>query len=350
MTQMPVGVNEGFVVARFLLITADGPDPERRSDAMAPAGMTVRFTPKDKHIRLQEPEDVVLTKQEITATVNSNGYLADSSGQYGIYLPTGWWTVTYESTLAGLAMHDIEVTTDHTEAAPLRLISYQPPPTPVTQTQYTYLLSLIQNIDAGTVGEPGSEVPLHTHTWVAIADKPASYPPSLHGHIWDDISGRPTTYTPSAHVHAIADVTGLQDALNAAGVGEGGSADWNTLLNKPSNFPPSPHSHGASELTGVVKTVNGTGPDAAGNVVVEGGSSGPADWNTLLNKPAAFPPSTHTHAQSEVTGLTSALSTLTTNVNGKVTGTGITEIRALTQAAYDAITVKDPAVLYVVQG
>ena len=37
----------------------------------------------------------------------------------------------------------------------------------------------------------------------------------------------------------------------------------------------------------------------------EGG--GVSSWNDLTDKPSTFPPSTHTHAQSDVTGLTTAL-------------------------------------------
>jgi hypothetical protein len=32
----------------------------------------------------------------------------------------------------------------------------------------------------------------------------------------------------------------------------------------------------------------------------EGGGGGPANWNTLLNKPSVFPPAAHTHPQSDI--------------------------------------------------
>jgi hypothetical protein len=38
-----------------------------------------------------------------------------------------------------------------------------------------------------------------------------------------------------------------------------------------------------------------------------GAGGGAADWNTIVNKPATFPPSTHSHPTSEVTGLDTAL-------------------------------------------
>lgn len=37
------------------------------------------------------------------------------------------------------------------------------------------------------------------------------------------------------------------------------------------------------------------------------GIGGVADWDELINKPATFPPSTHTHPESDVVGLTAAL-------------------------------------------
>ncbi|WCD56074.1 tail fiber protein [Caulobacter phage BL198] len=41
-------------------------------------------------------------------------------------------------------------------------------------------------------------------------------------------------------------------------------------------------------------------------------------WGDLTGVPSTFPPSTHTHSQSDITGLGTALSNLTTSVNGKV--------------------------------
>ena len=46
----------------------------------------------------------------------------------------------------------------------------------------------------------------------------------------------------------------------------------------------------------------------------------------------------------------SAIHDAADEVDTKVTGTGITEVRALTQAAYDAIGTKSATTLYVIQG
>jgi len=57
----------------------------------------------------------------------------------------------------------------------------------------------------------------------------------------------------------------------------------------------------------------------------DGGSGGGSvDWSAILNKPTAFPPVTHTHLQSEVSGLSTALAnkanTTHTHAQADVTG------------------------------
>ena len=54
---------------------------------------------------------------------------------------------------------------------------------------------------------------------------------------------------------------------------------WSLVQNKPSTFPPSSHTHNDSDLLGI-------------------------DWSKVLNKPSAFPPSAHSHTVSEITDLT----------------------------------------------
>lgn len=43
-------------------------------------------------------------------------------------------------------------------------------------------------------------------------------------------------------------------------------------------------------------------------ITISGGGDGSTAWADITGKPSTFPPSTHNHAQSEVTGLTTALS------------------------------------------
>ena len=78
--------------------------------------------------------------------------------------------------------------------------------------------------------------------------------------------------------------------------GGGGTADsvaWDDVTGKPSAFPPSTHSHEISDVTGLqtaldskgtVKSVNGVEPDSSGNVTIEagGGGGGTVDESRLL--------------------------------------------------------------------
>ena len=57
--------------------------------------------------------------------------------------------------------------------------------------------------------------------------------------------------------------------------------------------------------------------DATGKITVNATGALSADWNTLANRPASFPPSTHTHSTGDVTGLSTTLTDLQTQINGK---------------------------------
>ena len=111
------------------------------------------------------------------------------------------------------------------------------------------------------------------------------------------------------HTHAQSDVTGLADAL-------AGKSDTT-------------HTHTAADVgalpdtyTPPVTSVNGK----TGDVVIDtgGGTTGSVAWDNVTGKPETYPPDTHTHAQSEITGLTDALSgkadTSHTHAQGDVTG------------------------------
>lgn len=77
---------------------------------------------------------------------------------------------------------------------------------------------------------------------------------------------------------------------------------------------------------------------------IEGGSGDDGvAWGDVTGKPATFPPAAHTHAIADVTDLQAAL-------DARPTGTGITAIVSITEAAYDALDPKDPATLYVING
>ena len=103
---------------------------------------------------------------------------------------------------------------------------------------------------------------------------------------YNDLSNKPTipaAYThPSSHPASM--ITGLADVAT--------SGSYNDLSNKPT-IPAAythPSSHPASMITGLAS-------------VATSGS-----YTDLTNKPSTFTPAAHTHAQSEITGLETALS------------------------------------------
>jgi hypothetical protein len=68
---------------------------------------------------------------------------------------------------------------------------------------------------------------------------------------------------------------------------------WASVLNKPATFPPSAHTHTASQITDFASAVVAVSP--------------PVDWSSLTGKPSTFAPSAHTHPISEINGLGDAL-------------------------------------------
>jgi hypothetical protein len=73
---------------------------------------------------------------------------------------------------------------------------------------------------------------------------------------------------------------------------------WDSVLNKPATFPPSAHTHTASQITDFASAVVAVSP--------------PVDWSSLTGKPTTFAPSAHTHLKSEITGLDADLAALAT--------------------------------------
>ena len=73
-----------------------------------------------------------------------------------------------------------------------------------------------------------------------------------------------------------------------------------------------------------------------------GDLGGDVAWADVTGKPSTFPPSAHTHTIAQVTGLQAAL-------DSKPTGTGITAVVAITQAAYDLLDPPVATTLYVIQ-
>jgi hypothetical protein len=98
---------------------------------------------------------------------------------------------------------------------------------------------------------------------------------------WASLPGKPSEFPPASHTHTTSQILGLQAALD--GKQDSGS------------YAAATHTHTAAEVSDFAAAVSAVSP--------------PAAWGTLTGKPATFPPDSHTHATSEITGLDSALAT-----------------------------------------
>ena len=145
--------------------------------------------------------------------------------------------------------------------------------------------------------------------------------------------------------------TGIQGPQGIQGVkgdtgdtGPAGTTTWTGITDKPSTFTPSTHTHSNTEITDAnFGSTRGFLDYLAGQLGTK------VDYPTVeavqtylqdqINTKAS---TTHSHAQSDVTGLSTSLS-------GKINtaGSALT-LWSGTQSAYDAITVKDTSTIYVV--
>jgi hypothetical protein len=123
----------------------------------------------------------------------------------------------------------------------------------------------------------------------------------------------PATATP-AHV-GLVEVNTSVPVKNIPGPpGPAGPKGADSTVPGPPGTPGLPGPQGPQGPTGAASTVPGPigpqGPVGPAGPTGPQGSVGPAgttDWNGITNKPSAFPPSAHTHAESEVTNLVSDL-------------------------------------------
>lgn len=157
----------------------------------------------------------------------------------------------------------------------------------------------------------------------------------------------------STHQHQFADVPGLQAALDGkqsttwrpalgelANVNVNGAAtgqflrlvgsiwqpatisvSWNNISDRPSSFPVA-----WADVSGKPTSFSSAWADVSGKPV-----SFPSAWADVTGKPSTFTPSTHGHAQSDISGLASALA-------GKADSSHIQPISTVTglQAALDS--------------
>jgi hypothetical protein len=181
-----------------------------------------------------------------------------------------------------------------------------------------------------------------TSTFVATVDTKLSSSAN-----YSDLVNVPTTFPPSNHSHSLVNGTTFAsgfmspiDKNKLDGIAYGAevnvNADWTAtsgdaeILNKPTTFTPSSHTHAITDTTGLQTALDNKVDKVSGKVLsdenytlveknkLDGIASGAevnvnADWTAtsgdaqILNKPATFPPSSHTHAITDTTGLQTAL-------------------------------------------
>lgn len=148
---LPTSVTFGKVVGRVIHLIADtAEDTDDKPQARAAIGRVV-FAPKDVVRKTTEADypAIVLHATE-TATLSGSGRILDAEGRQGIWLAAGVYTVTFEITGAPRAIptFDIQVTTAHTDAAPLDLAKEAPYVAPTGTLVQTVLIP-----SGGTTGQ-----------------------------------------------------------------------------------------------------------------------------------------------------------------------------------------------------
>lgn len=158
---------------------------------------------------------------------------------------------------------------------------------------------------------------------------------------YDDLSDKPTSMNPTAHTHAQSEITGLETALSgksntnhthtAASTSVAGfmSAADKTKLNgiaTNANAYTHPSTHAASMITGLADVAtSGSYNDLSNKPTIPAAYTHPSthpasmitglsdiatsgSYNDLSDTPTSMTPKAHTHAQSDITGLATALS------------------------------------------
>ncbi len=134
---------------------------------------------------------------------------------------------------------------------------------------------------------------------------------------WAGITGKPSTFTPATHTHAQSDITNLVTDLAAKiPATEKGAASGVATLDGSGKVPTSQlPAMGSGDM---LKSTYDTDNDG----IVDSAATAP--WAGITGKPSTFTPSTHTHAQSDITNLVADLagkaSTTHTHPQSDVTG------------------------------
>lgn len=168
----PPDLTYGYVDGRIILAIGDRSDAGRMPDPIPAEGLTVTLTPANTILKVTSPTPATVIKQPIVCGVDANGYLVDGQGARGVWLVAGVYKVTYSHPRAMIPSHDIDVTTGHTEAAPLDLTTAMPPGGPVlAPSEYAELNGRITILEAGG---GGGGVTAHAATHAAAGSDPVT--------------------------------------------------------------------------------------------------------------------------------------------------------------------------------
>lgn len=126
-------------------------------------------------------------------------------------------------------------------------------------------------------------------------------------------------------------VTAINIPLPTISGGGGGPTAWADITDKPATFPPDTHTHAWASVTDKPATFP---PDAHTHT-----------WASVTGKPTTFSPAAHTHATADITGLQAAVEGWAVR-----TSDGVSRIVPITQAAYDALGTKVATTLYLITG
>lgn len=157
-----------------------------------------------------------------------------------------------------------------------------------------------------------------------------------------DLSGKPTSMTPTAHTHAQSDVTGLATALSGKADEDHTheQSDITGLATALAGKAASNHTHGAvtaaangmmiasdkQKLDGIASGANKTVVDSA----LSSTSTNPVQNKVINNALYGKANASHTHAQSDITGLENALNNKanTSHTHAQSAITGLTDALA----------------------
>ena len=229
----PPDLTYGYVDGRIILAIGDRSDAGRMPDPVPADGMTVTLTPANTILKVASPTPATVVKQPIPCGVDANGYLIDRQAARGVWLVTGTYKVTYSHPRATIPSHDIEVTTGHTEAAPLDLTTAMPPGGPVlTPSEYAELngrLTILEAGGGGGVTDHGALTGLgdDDHTQYALADGTRGAFAAPLGA--DD---NYVTDAEKAALHAHSNKAAL-DLVSGTNTGDQVLPTWSTISGKP---------------------------------------------------------------------------------------------------------------------